>query len=499
MPENTSVTKLIKNALYNSGGWGVNLVVTFLATPYFVKKLGVEGYGVYTLLMGLVGYFQLLDPGLAKGVTKFVSKFKAGGKELSIHKSINSALFFQVLLGVPGTVSLVLLADPILNLLNIPGNLYHEARVGLYVAAIGFLIQVLSGTFGAILKGLQRYDAANKIDASMMVLFYIGGIFILNQDYGLIEVVVWKVITVILTFGWLFQKANMEIGGLNFACGFSKKDIKDLFDFSGYLYISQISGFVTNYILRFAISAYLGPAEVTLYEVPRKLVKSLGGFLSRATSVLFPFISELFERKEVDKVRKYFINGSKLFASISIPLYLFISIYSKNILNIWMGDEFAEQSWIILSALSISVLFGSLTTAPHSIALGMGLTKEKSLYSVISLILYAVSIPLLIPKLGVIGVVLVGFISGVMPGWAFIFIVLLDILDLSKLEFLRRVFSFHAIPLLISVFCLILIRQLDSSLLIILSALIFIGSYFSIMFFSKWIPLSKIRDLGMFR
>src|SRR5438094_9823521 len=87
--------KVARNALYNSGAWAVSVLIAILVTPYLVRKLGTEGYGVYALLTSLVGYFSLMDLGLGQGVTKFVAQYVAQDDAEAVASSIGSALSVQ--------------------------------------------------------------------------------------------------------------------------------------------------------------------------------------------------------------------------------------------------------------------------------------------------------------------------------------------------------------------------------------------------------------------
>ena len=87
MSKSTSIRQLFKNALFN------------LVTPFFVKKLTLEGYGIYALILGLTGYYELLDLGLSSGVIKYVARFHSEKNKPALHKTINGALAVQATLG----------------------------------------------------------------------------------------------------------------------------------------------------------------------------------------------------------------------------------------------------------------------------------------------------------------------------------------------------------------------------------------------------------------
>src|SRR5580658_915521 len=45
-----------------------NLIIGFVLTPYVIRKLGSEGYGIWTLLFSLISYYGLLDLGMRSAV-----------------------------------------------------------------------------------------------------------------------------------------------------------------------------------------------------------------------------------------------------------------------------------------------------------------------------------------------------------------------------------------------------------------------------------------------
>ena len=493
MNKSTSPRRLIKNAIFNSGSWGINVVVMLIVTPYFIRKLTVEGYGVFALLLGLVGYYQLLDLGLAKGVTKFVAQFRATQDKIALHRSINAALVVQAIFGSVGSLLLVTSADKILELLHISTKYYNEAKLSLYICAVGFFIQMFASTFASVLQGLQRYDFTAKTEVGGNILFNLIGFLILYLGYGLATLVVWKILTTFFTFGLLIWATRRELGELGFLYGISKQYYKLLFSFSGFLFISQISNLFTNYIVRFVISFYLGPAAVTLYEVPKKILGVIGGFLSRASAVLFPYASELGAQNNTEQLKVVYINASKMFASIAVPLLLTIFVFSKHILTMWMGPHFAEKSWLILSIISGTGLLGSLTTVPNQIAIGLGYTKVKSFFSIIAVILYLIFLPLLTPKLGVTGAVLSVLLATGLPGFAFTIYTTEKIINISLARYLENTFIVHIIPTVISISVFQIIAKLPTTWWLAILSVFTILIYYALMIIIKWLPIKTIK------
>src|SRR5580765_5542459 len=54
----------LRSLVTNWVGYAANVVVAFFLSPFIVHTLGDSGYGVWSLLMSIVGYVGLIDLGV---------------------------------------------------------------------------------------------------------------------------------------------------------------------------------------------------------------------------------------------------------------------------------------------------------------------------------------------------------------------------------------------------------------------------------------------------
>ena len=57
---------LAKNTIYNIMGRALPMVVAFFTIPQVIKGLGVESFGVLSLIWVVIGYFGIFDLGIDK-------------------------------------------------------------------------------------------------------------------------------------------------------------------------------------------------------------------------------------------------------------------------------------------------------------------------------------------------------------------------------------------------------------------------------------------------
>ena len=55
----------------------VGMVVVFFMTPYIVSRIGVDLFGLWSLIFAVIGIFGLLDLGFATAAVKYVAELSA--------------------------------------------------------------------------------------------------------------------------------------------------------------------------------------------------------------------------------------------------------------------------------------------------------------------------------------------------------------------------------------------------------------------------------------
>jgi O-antigen/teichoic acid export membrane protein len=280
-----------------------------------------------------------------------------------------------------------------------------------------------------------------------------------------------------------------QLPDYRFSLHYDKEFLPILSKFSGYMFISKISNIFSQYVVRFVVGFFLGPSAVTYYVLPAKLLNAVGGVLSGAFGVLFPFASELAANQDPVRIRRIYVDSSRLFAALAIPLLLFLALFSHQILEVWLGTDLADKGSTLLTLLALSGLVGSLTTVPNMIVMGLGHSKVIGLFSVLTVVVYIVSLPILTRNVGLTGT---GYamILATIPGIVLVGFQLKKILLIDIRSYLRQVFGFHVFPAVIVIVVIVLCDLRTYPTILVLGVgTVFLILYFVLMVATKWVKL----------
>lgn len=448
-PDGSAGAALMRNGLWNAGNWVANAVLLVVVTPFLYHRLGNEAFGVYTLLVGVVGYYALLDLGLGQGVVKFVAEFRAGGAGADMKRLLTAAFWAHFLIGAGGLLALLAAAGPLLAWLKVPASLAATARAGLVFSALAFFCNTLYSFFTSVLMGAQHFRATAGIGIAASTALNLGILAVLAGGGGLLHVMILQAAAAFAGMSAAGIWARRCFPEMRFFPPQGAAMARRIVSFSGYLFIARVSALFCNSILPYVISVVLGPAAVPLYAVSWRLINALGGFLSSTFNVIFPFASSLAVTGSRQQIGRVLQRVTRLFVSLAFPLHLALILFSRQILTAWMGVEFAQRGHMVFSVLAGASLIASLTTVPNLMTMGLGHTRVLGLFSLGSLAVYLVFVPLSLRLWGISGIGY-GPLVATLPGIALIAYEIRVIFGTAWSVFMRSVFAFQALPLLVS-------------------------------------------------
>lgn len=385
---------MIRNVAWSLAGLGLPLLVGAAALPFLVARIGVESVGILTLVWALIGYFSLFDFGLGRALTQQISASLTDDRVRLVPSLAKSGLLFTLGTGVVGGLLLAVLAGPMGHRwLSVSPALQDSAALSLCVAAVGIpLTTVTTGLRGI----LEAYGAFRTVNLLRLVL----GV----ANFGLPALcavlfgpsLVWMIASlvaarlVVLVGHWLAVNRQLPDGWQR--THFNRAQLSTLFSFGAWMTVSNIVGPLMVTADRFIISAVLGAQVVAFYTVPSEMLTRMLILPTALTTVLFPQLAALLVSNRVAAAELY----RKCLGWIALamtPVCLATALLSHWGLSLWLGADFADQSWRIVVVLAAGIWLNSIAFVPFAAVQASGQVQRIAKIHVMELVFY---IPLLI-------------------------------------------------------------------------------------------------------
>ncbi len=398
--------KIIRNTLFNTIGrfWAV-LVALFL-TPYIIRYIGLERFGIWSIIGVLTGYFGLLDFGIGTSFVKYLAEFHAKGEHKKISAIVNTGFVFYSLLAVAVVVVVSFFMNPIVSFFKIPGALRGEAAFVLMVGVLLFCASNALSGFAAVQTGLQRMDISNKVSIFASTVNMLGTFYFLKNGYGLPGLMVNNVVTFCLTSIVNVFIALRLIPTLRFNPFLFDRDIfSRLFKFGYKLQISRFANLISFQNDKLLISYFLGVAPVTFYQIGSSLLTQVRQIPLLLISALVPAASEIEARKQKQYLVDLYLKGSKYLIFVAVPLMFLAMTDASLIISAWMGEGY-RLAVVVIRVLALGYLAATITGVASSIAMGVAKTEMDMKFGIFMATLNIILNIILVLRIGFIGILI---------------------------------------------------------------------------------------------
>lgn len=432
--------KIIKNTIFNAIGrfWGI--LITVFLTPYILKHVGIERYGIWAIVSVLTGYFSLLDFGMGTSFVKYISEYYAKKDHKSINQVVSTGVVFYSIFGALVIPLAFLVMNPLFVLFRIPRELYGEA---LFVFRLGVVLFAASNAFSAfqaIQGGLQRMDVSNKISIGVSVPMVLGTIYFLENGYGLRGLMLNNAIILAVT-----SAVNIIIGfrifpELKFSPAlFSREMFKKLFGFGYKLQFAKVADAIVFQTDRLLIAYFLNVSAVGFYQLGSSITQQMRLIPLLLVSAILPAASDMDAKREHSQLKELYLKGSKYLVLVSFPLVFFTIASANLIMLIWVGPGYERSAWII-QLLAVGYLANLLSGVGTSVSAAIGKPEFQMGAAIISAVSNVVLSVILVVLIGFLGVAIATSISLIL-GPVYFFIKLHGRMQLSSKKIIREIVS----------------------------------------------------------
>jgi len=342
---------MIKRLMINTGSnyfvLILKLVLTFLLTPIFIDNLGTYKFGIWELVVAILGYTGLLDLGLLSTIARFTAKYKAEDNQDALNKVFSSVLIFLTTIGIvlAGITLLIAFTQP-----EILAESKNDNRNEYFWFLIIIAIQIIAKFPGLVaagtLEGFQKYYIKNILTVIDSIFIITATLLFMNNENALILLagvstfgLVWKYIVYFIilkkdkSYPLIFSTANASLSVLRTLLSFGLKS-----------FIQGVAHRIEARSDIFVIGSILGPAVVPLYSIPSNLVAYLDNFVQTGSNAFMPLFSELSARKQSNKITDIYLLTSKILVSILILLSIGIFFVGADFIGIWIGEQFYDDA-----------------------------------------------------------------------------------------------------------------------------------------------------------
>lgn len=412
-----------RNAFFNFAGGVVPALVTLFTIPLIVRGLGSEGYGLFTLITAIVGYFALIDINVTAGSVKYIAEYAAKDDQPKINQSFSFGLLIYFVIGACGAGGIFFGSSFLArSLFQIETAQLALAEHCLQIAALGFFFGQLQQYLQSVPQALLRYDVTSRLEMLFGTSIPILTIVLLNFGFGLTEIIWLRVLASLVNCVLLAREIRQLQPALKLTS--PSRDIAvGLVNFSAYSFLSRLAGLTYAHADKLIIGAALGLKELAYYSVAATLANRVLGMTYRISSVLFPSASAMAAKGETESLRRIYLKVNRYVCFLNGSVLILVAVFAEPILRYWMSPEFAAHGALILAIVACAQFVDSLTNLPSLVNDGLGHPRISGSFALGRALIGIAAVAVLVKFWGITGVALAHLMSSVLMTTLFIIFV----------------------------------------------------------------------------
>lgn len=436
----------------------LNILVGLLYTPYMLRMMGQNEYGLYSLVASIISYLTVLDCGFGNAIIRYTAKFRA---EHKIQEQYEMFGMFMVLYSVIGIVSFCIGMILYFNVeaifeSTLSNKELSEARIMILLMVFNVAFTFPMSIYGSIINAYEHFIFPRTINIIRIFLNTAIMVILLKYGYKAVAMVVvqtvFNILTLILNYIYCKYKLKIKLIFAKFKWSF----LKEVSLYSFWIFLFIIMDRIYWGTGQFVLGALVGTTAVAIYAVAIQLQSMYMQFSNAIASLFLPKVTNMVtSNNDYKEISDLFIKTGRIQYSILAFILTGFICFGYKFIILWAGPEYSE-SYII------TLIFFIPLTVPLIQNLGITILQARNqmvFRSVIYICIALVSLILQIlftKKWGPIGCA-IAVSSALVIGQIIIMnIYYAKVQHLDIRKFWKEIFKMSATPLFIGFFAIIM-------------------------------------------
>lgn len=317
----------------------VTMVISLYTSRVVLNTLGVEDFGIYNVVAGVVVLFTFVNNAMATGTQRHIS-YELGKPDGRVSEIFSACLQIHVVLG-----ALVVVLGEIVGLwflnsqLNIPSERMFAANVIYQIAIVNCFISIVKTPYDASIVAYEKmsfYAYMSIFDAvSKLLMVYV--LVIIPFD-KLITYSALILVVVILGFVIQLIYAHKKLAGISIVRIQDKNLYKYLLSFSGWTLFGSVTNMLETQGLNMIVNIFFGVLLNAAAGIAGQVRGVLNQFVNGFQQALNPQLVKSESGGDRDRQFNLIFRSAKFSFFILFVLSLPIMANLQKILSLWLGQ-----------------------------------------------------------------------------------------------------------------------------------------------------------------
>lgn len=329
----------------------LNTIVGLAYTPYLLRCLGQNEYGLYSLVSSVIAYLTILDFGFGNAIIRYTSKLRS---ERKIKEQWEMFGMFLIIYSIIGLIAMVGGLGLFFNVnalfdRTMSSDEISQAQTMMLLLTLNLALTFPLSIFGAIISAYENFVYQRVISICRILLCTGVMIGLLSMGYKAIALVVvntvFNILTLLLNVIYCKYKLKISIRFVRFNWPF----LKEVCIYSFWIFLNAIMDKIYWGTGQFVLGAVSGTVAVAIFSVAIMLQQMYMQFSTSIANVLLPRMTSMVAMNSSNQeISDMFIKTGRLQCIIMTLVLSGFIVFGQQFIDVWAGCDYRESFLITL-------------------------------------------------------------------------------------------------------------------------------------------------------
>lgn len=369
----TNNKRIAKNTLFLYIRMMIILAVNLYTSRIVLQALGVEDYGTYNIVGGIVSMFTFIGGAMVASTQRYLNYYIGKGDSATLLNVFNASQIIHFIIAI----IIIILAETIgvwyiYNVLTISSERLHAAFWAFQYSTFSTAFIIMSYPYNAAIIAREKMSIFAYITlydgfAKLIIVYIIVNV---NFDklifYAFLMMMVQISTTTLYRIYCLknFKECKFKVKGI------PKQLFKELLGFSGWNFIGNIANVCLTQGTNLLLNAFFGPAINAARGISVQVQTAVSGFCTNFQNAQNPQIIKSYAALQIEEMHKLIFRSSRFSYYLMLLFTVPIILKSNAIMHIWLGNPpeyssiFVQYTmfYALIQSLANPLLTGSIAT-----------------------------------------------------------------------------------------------------------------------------------------
>lgn len=365
--------RIAKNTIFMYIRMGFSMLVGLYTSRVVLNVLGVDDYGLYNVIGGIVAFFSVLNSAMINTTSRFVTVSLANGKIKETSDTFNMAFLIHLVVGLiililGETVGLWYLH----NKLVIPEGREYAAEWLYHFSVISTVLVTVNVPFNAT---VVAHEKLNFFAFEQIVVITLKFIIVLLLAYSPIDKLIFYgsalfVVSIAEVLAYLLF-CRCKFDEIRFHFYWSVVKFREMMKFIGWTIIGNFSSTFYSQGINLMLNAFCGPAANAARGIAVQVEGLVKQFANNIQTAINPQILKNYATGELNRMYSLIMASSRYCFYFMFIFSLPIFIETDFLLTLWLGNV-PDHTTSFIRIILLSVLFDAFVNPMFTANLASG-------------------------------------------------------------------------------------------------------------------------------